>query len=153
MEWLVWGIAMLGVAALLLAAWRFFTLRSTGTAVVWRELPGTVGDWRHGTLRYNGDDLQFYKLRSLSPSADRVFARTRATFNGHRRPQEDDLKLLEEDSIIVQVSVGGSEFEFALDSRGAMALIAWIEAAPSSRHERADHNRLLDKITRNRERR
>lgn len=114
---------------------------------------GTVGDWRHGTLRYNGDDLQFYKLRSLSPSADRVFARTRATFNGHRRPQEDDLKLLEEDSIIVQVSVGGSEFEFALDSRGAMALIAWIEAAPSSRHERADHNRLLDKITRNRERR
>lgn len=153
MEWLVWGIALLGVAALLLAAWRFFTLRSTGTAVVLRELPGTVGDWRHGTLRYNGDDLQFYKLRSLSPSADRVFDRSRATFNGHRRPEGQDLELLEENGIIVQVTVGSSEFEFALDSRGAMALIAWIEAAPSSRQERADHNRLLDKITRNRERR
>lgn len=152
MEWLVWGIALLGVAALLLAAWRFFTLRSKGTAVVLRDLPATVGDWRHGTLRYNGDDLQFYKLRSLSPSADRVFDRTHAAFNGHRRPQDEDLEVLEGDSIIVQASMVDTEFEFALDSRSAMALIAWIEAAPSSRQERIDHNQLLSKITRNRER-
>lgn len=153
MEWLIWGLALLGAAALALAALRFFTLRSTGTAVVLRSLPAEDTDWRHGKLRYHGDGLRFYKLRSLSPGADRIFDRTDATFNGHRSPAGEDLAILEEDCVIIQATMGGTEFEFALERHGAMALIAWIEAAPSSRQERIDHNQLLSKITRNRGRR
>ena len=71
-------VALVIVAGL--AAWKFFTLRSKGNAVIARRLPakGTHG-WRHGRVVCNGQQLNMYKLRSLSPSADVVLERKELT--------------------------------------------------------------------------
>lgn len=59
MEIVTWVLIVFGVLAVLLAVWRFLTLRSRGTTILLRRLPASgVHGWRHGTIRYNGDDLE-----------------------------------------------------------------------------------------------
>lgn len=91
MEYLTWGLVIVAVSAVLLAAWRFFTLRSRGTTVILRELPQSgVHGWRHGSFRYNGNDLEYFKLRSLSPMADLILNRLSVTLLDRRDPAADE---------------------------------------------------------------
>lgn len=151
MDIILWVLVIIGVLAVLLAAWRFFMVRSRGTVVVLRELPSTgTRGWRHGTLQYNGDDLQYYKLRSLSPGPDHVFNRSSAVFRGHRKLVDDESSFMLDANRVIEVEAAGTGFEFVLDPRSAMALISWIESAPSERQERIDRRKLQHKADRTR---
>lgn len=150
MEIVAWVLAVMLLLAVLLALWRFLTLRSRGQTVLLRRLPASgVHGWRHGTLRYDGDLLQYYKLRSISPRADHVFHRQQLEFVDSRDVTPEEAAFMSRDLRIATVSDDHDvRYEFALDQHGLMALTAWVESAPDIRHERIDYAALRDRITR-----
>lgn len=132
-------------ALLALAAWRFLTVRSKGTPALLRAVPGK---WRHGVVRYRGDTLEFYKLRSLTPAPDVVIDRCQARVTEHRMGGDEDPVIIDQDDIILSVSTPGRMHEFAMAHHAAKAVVAWVEAAPSRRLEREDYKTLLMKAER-----
>ena len=149
MDIVIWVLIVLAVLAVLLAAWRFLTLRSRGTSIILRRLPasGTHG-WRHGTIRYNGDDLEYFKLRSISPRADLVFNRQTLEVRGTRGMSPQEAGFMDTGLTIFDLAAADVDYEVGLDAHGSMALTAWLESAPDIRTERIDHNALRDRITR-----
>lgn len=120
-----------------LAAWKFFTLRSKGNAVIARRLPakGTHG-WRHGRVVCNGQQLNMYKLRSLSPSADVVLERKELTLHRQRSVTDAEGSFMSPHLQVLEVSTPDDHFELAVDNSAAMAITSWLESAPDSRQER-----------------
>lgn len=139
--------------ALALAAWRFLTVRSHGAPALVRRLPAHDShEWRHGVVRYRGDYLEFYKLRSLLPTADLRLNRMRTSTVGHRLAEDEDPEILDRDHVILHLESEDKSFEFAAPHHAAKAIVAWTEAAPSERKERIDHKSLLMKASRKRRR-
>ena len=68
---LLWALGVALLLVIFLAALRFFTVRSRGTAVLLRRVPARNSlSWRHGSLRYEGEFVEYFKLRSVSPRCD-----------------------------------------------------------------------------------
>ncbi|MCK2200640.1 DUF2550 domain-containing protein [Corynebacterium callunae] len=136
MEFITLALVIVAVLAVVLAAWRFFTLRSRGTTVILRHLPQNgLHGWRHGTLRYNANDLEYFKLRSLSPMADLILNRLSVTLLDRREPTAEEAVFMFEGSRVIHIKSKNEELELALDSYGEMAFTAWLEAAPDARSE------------------
>lgn len=136
MEYIIWTLVVLAVGALLLAAWRFFTLRSRGTNVIMRSLPAHgIHGWRHGLLRYHGNDLEYFKLRSLSPMANLILSRLSMSLLERRSPTTEEAAFMSPGLNILTVKNKENEFELALDCNGEMGFTAWLESAPDARHE------------------
>lgn len=154
MDIVIWALVIVAAATVLLAAWRFFTLRSRGTIVIIRRLPndGTHG-WRHGSIRYNGDDVEYFKLRSITPMANLVLNRTDTELVGRREVTEAELEFMPSHIHVLEITSRDERFEVGIGGPGEMALTAWIEAAPDRRRERVDHNELRRQITRRKDRR
>lgn len=136
MEFVTWALVILAVLAVLLAAWRFFTLRSRGTNVILRVLPQSgVHGWRHGTLRYNGNDLEYFKLRSLSPMADIILNRLSVTLLNRRDPTTEEAAFMSPGLKVLHIKSKNEEIELSFDQHSEMAFTAWLEAAPDARSE------------------
>lgn len=142
------GFLFGAVAIVLLAGalWRFLTVRNNGTPALMRQLPaeGTHG-WRHGIAVYTGETMRFFKLRSLSFSADIVLNRSTLSITGNRNATETERDFMPGVEVVVLFSASNGEngeYEFASNRRAAMALISWVESAPDSRQVRTDMNRL-----------
>lgn len=132
MSMIITVVFMMCLVALLLACWRLVTLRSQGTPVIVRRLPAQgIHGWRHGTLRYRGVVVYYYKVRSLSPSPNLVFNRENTHVISRRALTPEEASFMEPELNVVTVDVAGQQFEVALDPSGEMALTAWVEAAPS----------------------
>lgn len=133
------------VAIVLLAGalWRFLTVRNNGTPALLRQLPasGSHG-WRHGIAVYTGETMRFFKLRSLSFSADLELDRSTLAITGNRQATETERDFMPGVEVVVLFSSQAEEYEFAANHRAAMALISWVESAPDSRQVRTDMNRL-----------
>lgn len=149
MDIIIWVLIMIAALILLLAAWRFFTQRARGTVVILRGLPhsGTHG-WRHGSIRYNGEEVSYYKLRSLSPGADLILNRKVTELIGRRKPTPEELDFIPAHVHILEILSAEDRFEVGIGGPGEMALTAWIEAAPDRRRERSSHEELKRNITR-----
>lgn len=136
MTWLWYLLLALVCAAMLSAAWRFFTLRSRGCPVVIRSLPNPDGrHWRHGVLIYSDRSARLYKLRSLRLDSDVVLTRLGLSIDGRRQMTAREAHVLEPDLHIVQLDHRGKKWEMAVDSSGDTALVAWLESAPSARRD------------------
>lgn len=121
---------------LMLGAFRFYSQRSQGAPVVLRKLPAQgVHRWRHGSFRYNGNDVEYYKLRSLFPMADAHFNRLSTTVLGRRSLTPEEASFLSPDLHVVNIKSNGAEFELALAPNAEGAFTAWLEAAPSARQD------------------
>lgn len=135
---IVWTlIAVLCVLAVIAAAWRFFALRSRGTAVVVRPLPSRdARQWRHGVLLYNEAEAQLFKLLSLAPWPDFLMERHNTEIINRRPVNDKEQGMLEADLRILEMRSGNQTFEVAVDAGGDTALVAWIESGPSPRRVR-----------------
>ncbi|WKD57832.1 hypothetical protein CAPI_06455 [Corynebacterium capitovis DSM 44611] len=139
------GIA--AVVALVLAAaaalWRFTAVRRAGAPGLFRWMPATgVHGWRHGVLHYSGDQLEFYKVRSLSPSPDLELNRRDVELGGLRDLTAEEIDIMPGVSSVLQFSTPAGKFEFAAAQSLALAFISWVESAPDRRQEpRAVRNR------------
>ncbi|AIG64290.1 hypothetical protein CATYP_06350 [Corynebacterium atypicum] len=147
-------VVFLGVIGVGLAVRRFVTLRSTGATVVLRRLPARrIHGWRHGLIRYDGDLLHYYKLRSIAPGPDSSFHRTEITLGKRRELTPSEAAFMAEGSRVLEFRSGRADWEIALTPRAEMAFTAWLESAPDVRQERPDYRRLRERIAQVRKKR
>lgn len=145
----LWALAVVVLLFVLLAALRFFTLRSRGTAVLLRPMPAKDSySWRHGVLRYTGEVVEYFKLRSVFPRYNLWFNRLDITIVNSRSLDDDEASFMSDATEVVHFRTGDAEYELASDARGIMAFEAWVEAAPSKRQQRFDYKRLRQRATR-----
>ncbi|MCQ9343576.1 DUF2550 domain-containing protein [Corynebacterium kozikiae] len=137
MEILVVFLIVIAAVCVALAAWRFFTLHSKGTPAVLRKQPSQgMHGWRNGIFRYKGNNLQFFKVRSLSPAPDLVLHRVGVAITGQRDVEEEERLVLSLGSRILEFTHEGDEYQLCISQRAEMAFRAWVEAAPDARMER-----------------
>lgn len=139
MEYMFYTFMVVGLVIFVLATWRFVMVRSKGTPVILRKLPaqGAHG-WRHGSIRYLGSKIEYFRLRSLSPLADVILDRQRIHISARRSPSEREGYFMPPGVNIMRLVMGKSEYEMAIDRRGETAFLSWLESAPSQRLVRVD---------------
>lgn len=143
------GAAFVLAALVAAAAWRFAMVRNSGSRAMMRELPAEgVHGWRHGVLRYDGERLLFFKLRSLTFHHDVELDRRGVAFEGFRDVTEDERQFMPEICHVLRFSGPTGEFEFAADKHTEMGLVSWVEAAPDARKERIDVHSLAQRAQR-----
>ncbi|MDY5785849.1 MULTISPECIES: DUF2550 domain-containing protein [unclassified Corynebacterium] len=139
MQYVMYFLLLIVVLAVLAAAWRFTRFRNAGATGLFRLLPAQgVHGWRHGVLRYKGEELLFYKLRSLSLTNDLILNRRDITIDGFRELTAQEHDFIPGVSQVLQLTSPRGSFEFAGQRHAQMALISWVEAAPDRRQERRD---------------
>ncbi|WP_154838813.1 DUF2550 domain-containing protein [uncultured Corynebacterium sp.] len=148
------AVAVLVVATFAASAiWRFSMVRGSGSRAMIRQMPAEgIHGWRHGVLRYDGERMLFYKLRSLSFTHDMVADRRLLQFTGLRDVTADERQFMPDISKILQVDSPDGGIEFAADRRTQMGFISWIESAPDVRAERTDMRSLEERAQRETER-
>lgn len=135
------------------ALWRFARVRGSGARAMVRELPAEgVHGWRHGVMRYEGEELQFYKLRSMSFHHDYLLDRRGVHFEGFRDVTDAEREFMPDIAHILMFESPAGDFEFAADKHTEMGLISWIESGPDERRERVDKQQLLERAQRERDR-
>lgn len=152
MKILAYLLAVLVVLVVIAVLWRFAMFRNSGVQGLVRQLPADgVHGWRHGVLRYAGEEARFYKLRSLSFNYDVALDRRTVTFNGVRELSAQEREFMPGVESVLSLTGPEGDFEFAGERHAEMALISWVESAPDSRAQRADMNALAERAHRHRD--
>lgn len=129
---------LVGALLVLMAGFLVFSVRRRwlvhdGGAVEMslRLKTGTHGrGWVLGMGRYDGDELQWFRVFSLSPRPRRTLDRRQVTVKARRTPKgPEQLSLLKGMDIVV-LSSAGVEVEIALDRSALTGFLAWLEAQP-----------------------
>jgi len=127
--------------AVFLLGFRLFKMRQGGTAAILRDSPAVGGHgWRHGVLRYRGDEARFYRLSSVRLWPDRRLSRRGLEVTGRRAPRGDEVDIMTEETVVLELRDANGEplrcYEMALDRGALTAFLSWVEASPSPRARR-----------------
>ena len=132
-------VVLVGVLALLVVAlgYRLWNLRQGGTAAILRDLPAVGGHgWRHGVIRYRGEEAEFYRLSSLRWWPDRRLSRRGLDIIARRAPRGDEFDIMTDEIAILELRDPDRRFEVALDRGALTAFTSWLESRPSHRARR-----------------
>lgn len=139
-------VVLVGVLALLVVAlgYRLWNLRQGGTAAILRDLPAVGGHgWRHGVIRYRGEEAEFYRLSSLRWWPDRRLSRRGLDIIARRAPRGDEFDIMTEEIVILELGDAAADrperrrgYELALDRGALTAFLSWLESRPSPRARR-----------------
>ncbi|WP_156890434.1 DUF2550 domain-containing protein [Gordonia shandongensis] len=133
--WAVFIVAIV-VAALVITAgvvYRLSEIRRAGTPMLLRAVPADTDEgWRHGSVHYGDDALNYYRLRSLRPGPSVTLSRRRIEIVGRRTPVDTELEIMDGDFTVIEVAVGRSErsahYELGMSPEVSTAFLSWIEA-------------------------
>ena len=136
-------VALVGVllCAVLLLFYRLWKMRQGGTAALLRDAPAVGGHgWRHGVIRYRGEEARFFRLSSLRPWPDRRLSRRGLEIIGRRAPRGDEFDIMTDDSVVVELkdTTAGEQrgYELAVERDALTAFLSWVESGPSLRARR-----------------
>lgn len=86
--------------------------------------------WTLGVGRYNGDNLEWFRVFSFSPRPKHVFKRSLHVL-GRRSPQGAEAFSLYAGHVVVQVQCDARRrAELAMSEGALTGMLAWTEAAP-----------------------
>lgn len=127
--------------AVLLLGYRLWKMRQGGTAAILRDSPAVAGHgWRHGVIRYHGDEARFYRLSSLRPWPDRRLGRRGLEIVGRRAPRGDEFDIMTDATVVLELIDASTDrqrcYEMALDRGALTAFLSWVESRPSPRARR-----------------
>ena len=131
-------VLLLGV---LMLGFRLLKMRQGGTAAILRDAPAVGGHgWRHGVVRYRGDEARFYRLSSVRLWPDRRLSRCGLEVVGRRPPRGDESDIMTEETVVLELQESTSDrsrsYEMALDRGALTAFLSWVESSPSPRSRR-----------------
>jgi hypothetical protein len=86
--------------------------------------------WLLGIGRYSGDDLEWFRIFSLSPRPKRVWARDHLTYAGRRGPAGAEEVSLYAGHVVVECGYGTDHLELAMSEASLTGFQAWLEAGP-----------------------
>jgi hypothetical protein len=131
-------VLLLAVVAL---SYRLWKLRQGGTAAILRDVPAVGGHgWRHGVIRYRGDEARFYRLSSLRWWPDRRLSRRGLEIIARRAPRGDEFDIMTAEIVVLELHDTTADrrrgYEMALDRGALTAFLSWVESRPSPRSRR-----------------
>lgn len=136
-------VALVGVLLLVVFAlsFRLWSLRQGGTPAILRDIPAVGGHgWRHGVIRYRGEEARFYRLSSVRLWPDRRLIRRGLEILSRRAPRGDEFDIMTHEIVVLELqdSSGGQVrgYELALDRGALTAFLSWVESRPSPRSRR-----------------
>jgi hypothetical protein len=132
------GVLLLAVVAL---SYRLWKLRQGGTAAILRDIPAVGGHgWRHGVIRYRGDEARYYRLSSLRWWPDRRLSRRGLEVISRRAPRGDEFDIMTDAIVVLELHDTTVDrwrgYEMALDRGALTAFLSWVESSPSPRARR-----------------
>ncbi len=140
---MIFMVALVGVLVLIVAAltYRLWKLRQGGTAAILRDTPAVGGHgWRHGVIRYRGDEARFYRLSSLRWWPDRRLSRRGLEVISRRGPRGDEFDIMTDAIVVLELRDTTLDrwrgYEMALDRGALTAFLSWVESSPSPRARR-----------------
>ncbi len=129
------------LAVVLALSFRLWKMGQGGTPAILRDLPAVGGHgWRHGVIRYRGDEARFYRLSSLRLWPDRRLTRRGLEVLSRRAPRGDEFDIMTDEIVVLELQdATGSQvrgYEMALDRGALTAFLSWVESRPSPRARR-----------------
>jgi hypothetical protein len=106
-----------------------------------RDIPAIGGHgWRHGVIRYRGEEAAFYRLSSVRLWPDRRLGRRGVEIISRRSPRGDEFDIMTEEIIVLELRDATQDrrrgYEIALDQGALTAFQSWLESRPSPRARR-----------------
>ena len=92
--------------------------------------PGHGRGWVNGVGRFVGDELQWYRVFSLSPRPRRSYSRRDLEVLRRRDPSGDEHKALQDDAVVMECRTGERPVELAMSGSAVTGFLAWLEARP-----------------------
>lgn len=129
------------LVVVLALSFRLWKLGQGGTPAILRDSPAVGGHgWRHGVIRYRGDEAHFYRLSSLRLWPDRRLGRRGLEVVSRRAPRGDEFDIMTEEVVVLELqdATGAQNrgYEMALDRGALTAFQSWVESRPSPRARR-----------------
>ena len=90
--------------------------------------------WRLGVGRYAGDELRWYRIFGLWPTAETVLSRRDLEIVTRGEPSPDEHGVLGADAVIITCRSGDGCTDLAMSRAALTGFLAWLEAAPPGAH-------------------
>ena len=84
--------------------------------------------WVLGLGRYSGDNLEWFRIFSLSPWPKHVWGRSRMSYDGRREADEGERHVLYPGHVVIACTTPDGEVELALSAQSLTGFQAWLES-------------------------
>ena len=91
---------------------------------------GNGRGWVLGVGRFEGDDLQWYRVFSLAPRPRRTLSRRTLEVRGRRDPRGPETLALLAGAVIMECRAPDGPVELAMELGAVTGFLAWLEARP-----------------------
>ena len=125
------GLLALGVLGAGLLR-RVLLHRGGGTIELSLQLktPGHGRGWVNGVGRFVGDELQWYRVFSLSPRPRRCYSRRDLQVLTRREPSGGEHRALLEGAVVMECTSSSGRVDLAMSRSAVTGFLAWLEARP-----------------------
>ncbi len=139
MAWWEWPVDIVGALLVLLLLYgvvlvvrRRLISRHGGTfEFSVRVRSGRAGrGWILGVGRYTGDDLEWFRIFSLSPRPRLTYRRAELSYTGRRDPAGVESYSLYSGHVIVTCRTPDGPLEVAMSPGALTGFLSWLEAGP-----------------------
>jgi hypothetical protein len=86
--------------------------------------------WLYGVARYNGDNVEWFRVFSYAVRPRRTLQRDRIQVRERRQPQGDEELALLPGALVLNCRHDGQDVELAMSEDALTGFLAWLEAAP-----------------------
>ena len=90
--------------------------------------------WALGVARYTGDQIEWYRVFSMSLRPKRVLPRDGLKIIGRRSPEYPETLAIVSGHVILECTEGDDEVELAMSPEATTGFVAWLEAGPPGRN-------------------
>ena len=94
------------------------------------KTPGHGRGWVNGVGRFAGDELQWYRVFSLSPRPRRCYSRRDLRVLTRRDPSGGEHRALLEGAVVMECVSSGGRVDLAMSRSAVTGFLAWLEAVP-----------------------
>ena len=127
------ALALAAVLVLAVGLLRRVSLQRAGGTIelsLRLKAPGPGRGWVNGVGRFQGDELLWYRVFSLSPRPRRRYSRRDLQVVRRRDPSGGEHRALQSDAAVLECRAGGDAVQLAMSCAAVTGFLAWLEARP-----------------------